>query len=281
MILQREIVEKSRAWGVPPDTVDKDYVLGQFLSAFMQKFSPDLIFKGGTCLRKCYIEGYRFSEDLDFTSHDNEFVIDAASLSEICQAASNHSGIIFQEETIGFLMHRDIPKGFQVKIAYWGANHSRNTQPTPTERWHTKIKLEISTDELMVTPIEKRTISHPYSDQLISNDPIPCYSIDEVVAEKLRSLKQRSYTAPRDFYDLFHLTTGYTATDWKRMKEILKPKMEHKNISYQSGADLVGEKDIEAALRAWDASIAHQVSAVVPEKTVLISTVVQRIQENL
>jgi predicted nucleotidyltransferase component of viral defense system len=25
------------------------------------------VFKGGTCLKKCYIETYRFSEDLDFT----------------------------------------------------------------------------------------------------------------------------------------------------------------------------------------------------------------------
>ena len=28
------------------------------------------IFKGGTCLRKCYYETYRFSEDLDFTVVD-------------------------------------------------------------------------------------------------------------------------------------------------------------------------------------------------------------------
>ncbi|MEZ4424280.1 MAG: nucleotidyl transferase AbiEii/AbiGii toxin family protein [Gemmatimonadota bacterium] len=27
-----------------------------------------LIFNGGTCLRKCYIADYRFSEDLDFTA---------------------------------------------------------------------------------------------------------------------------------------------------------------------------------------------------------------------
>ena len=26
-----------------------------------------LAFKGGTCLKKCYFETYRFSEDLDFT----------------------------------------------------------------------------------------------------------------------------------------------------------------------------------------------------------------------
>ena len=29
--------------------------------------SKSWVFKGGTCLKKCYIETYRFSEDLDFT----------------------------------------------------------------------------------------------------------------------------------------------------------------------------------------------------------------------
>ncbi len=28
------------------------------------------VFKGGTCLKKCYFETYRFSEDLDFTLTD-------------------------------------------------------------------------------------------------------------------------------------------------------------------------------------------------------------------
>jgi predicted nucleotidyltransferase component of viral defense system len=32
--------------------------------------SASWIFKGGTCLRKCYYETYRFSEDLDFTVVD-------------------------------------------------------------------------------------------------------------------------------------------------------------------------------------------------------------------
>jgi predicted nucleotidyltransferase component of viral defense system len=35
-----------------------------------------LVFKGGTCLRKCYFHDYRFSEDLDFTSVNPAFVMD-------------------------------------------------------------------------------------------------------------------------------------------------------------------------------------------------------------
>ena len=75
MILRKEISEKSELWGVPPDTVDKDWVLGHFLSAFYQvnEHLDKLIFKGGTCLRKCRFPDYRFSEDLDFTSIDQDY----------------------------------------------------------------------------------------------------------------------------------------------------------------------------------------------------------------
>ncbi|WP_108424570.1 nucleotidyl transferase AbiEii/AbiGii toxin family protein [Flagellimonas amoyensis] len=76
MILQKEIILRSEEWKVPPDTEDKDYVLGHFLSVFFEAYKDHLVFKGGTCLRKCYIDNYCFSEDLDFTARDKAFVLE-------------------------------------------------------------------------------------------------------------------------------------------------------------------------------------------------------------
>ena len=81
MILQKEIVQKAQEWKVPPNTVDKDYVLGHFLSVVVAHYKDELVFKGGTCLRKCYIGNYRFSEDLDFTALNKNFVLDLKSAS--------------------------------------------------------------------------------------------------------------------------------------------------------------------------------------------------------
>jgi predicted nucleotidyltransferase component of viral defense system len=52
--------------------IEKDYVLGWVLAAIAAEpaLADTWIFKGGTCLRKCYYETYRFSEDLDFTVVD-------------------------------------------------------------------------------------------------------------------------------------------------------------------------------------------------------------------
>jgi predicted nucleotidyltransferase component of viral defense system len=70
MITAKEINSFSEKLGVPTATIDKDWVLGHLLSGIFNNayFQEHLIFKGGTCLKKCYFENYRFSEDLDFTS---------------------------------------------------------------------------------------------------------------------------------------------------------------------------------------------------------------------
>ena len=75
MIDRFEIMELSREVGLRPDAVEKDYVLGWVLVAIFNhpKLQDDWIFKGGTCLKKCYFETYRFSEDLDFTLRNSQY----------------------------------------------------------------------------------------------------------------------------------------------------------------------------------------------------------------
>ncbi|WP_149524273.1 nucleotidyl transferase AbiEii/AbiGii toxin family protein [Sphingobacterium hotanense] len=85
MILKKEIEKKALEHEVSRNTIDKDWVLGHFVDAI---FSIDscreaLIFKGETCLRKCYIADYRFSEDLDFTSINPDFQLDIDLLQQI------------------------------------------------------------------------------------------------------------------------------------------------------------------------------------------------------
>src|ERR1035437_664233 len=72
MIPRSEILDQATQTNLTPNVVEKDYVLGWLLAGINQH--PDLneawVFKGGTCLKKCYFETYRFSEDLDFTLRD-------------------------------------------------------------------------------------------------------------------------------------------------------------------------------------------------------------------
>lgn len=53
---------------VPLGTIEKDYVLGLLLGIISRfPYSDQLIFKGGTCIKKIYFPEARFSVDLDFS----------------------------------------------------------------------------------------------------------------------------------------------------------------------------------------------------------------------
>lgn len=83
MIDRREILDAASTLGLRPLVVEKDYVIGWVLAGIYHHAAliESWIFKGGTCLKKCYFETYRFSEDRDFTltesSHINrDFLVD-------------------------------------------------------------------------------------------------------------------------------------------------------------------------------------------------------------
>ncbi len=281
MILQKEITEHARAWQVPPDTVDKDYVLGHVLSGIAAHYEDSLIFKGGTCLRKCYFPDYRFSEDLDFTASP-EFAWTPQELEQALATITDATGIRFHIGPIKTLQHQQQVKGYQVSIAYWGANHSRHQAPPPPERWHTRIKLEVSTAELLLDTPAHRDLYHPYSDDLAGDHSLSCYTLYEVMAEKIRALRQRSYTAPRDFYDLHHLFGSHKNLDWDRLSQMVRDKMAHKDLAFAKAEDLTQHIQITHVTTAWDHSLSHQVppdKSHTPEE--IIKNVINQINQNL
>jgi len=72
VIPQRELAALRAEWTLDQGVIERDYILGWLLAgiATHDSLNRTWIFKGGTCLRKCYYETFRFSEDLDFTIVD-------------------------------------------------------------------------------------------------------------------------------------------------------------------------------------------------------------------
>src|SRR5438876_4927741 len=98
MIDRREILEAASSFSLLPNVVEKDYVLGWILAGINanEELAEGWVFKGGTCLKKCFFETYRFSEDLDFTVTDasqlnRDFLIDR--FTQIAQWVYNETGI--------------------------------------------------------------------------------------------------------------------------------------------------------------------------------------------
>lgn len=68
MISLDEFKREAAGTGVDVAVIEKDYVLSWILKGiFESSLAANLVFKGGTALRKVYFKDYRFSEDLDFT----------------------------------------------------------------------------------------------------------------------------------------------------------------------------------------------------------------------
>ena len=82
--------------------MEKDYVIGWMLWAIGSHpvLGSTWAFKGGTCLKRCYMETYRFSEDLDFTILPGGPFIEAELqpiLAEVLDRAVQASGIDFTQ----------------------------------------------------------------------------------------------------------------------------------------------------------------------------------------
>ena len=200
MILQKEIANISEQLGVSKSVIDKDWMLGHFIAAIFNEpeLKDTLIFKGGTCLKKCWFEDYRFSEDLDFTSKSPEFELTQNHLKFITKHIEDNTGVITHIVSLRPLQFQNKLTGYEAIIKFWGADHPKNVMPPLPDRWQTKIKIEIILYEEMIFEVTERPVSHPYSDKLALENAIPCYKIEEILSEKIRALIQRSYTATRD-----------------------------------------------------------------------------------
>jgi len=252
---KREIEDISLEKHVSNATIDKDWVLGHLLNAFYATGNnkENFVFKGGTCLKKCYFENYRFSEDLDFTLLDKDFPVDVNFINRITKRASENSNIKFSLVEIKEQTHNNVHQGYEVKIKFWGADHKPNSPIPRPSRWQTFIKLDISfTEQIFETP-NSCEILHHYSDSHLINEIIPVYSILEIMAEKLRALIQRN--RPRDIYDIWYIMNSSKSPNKKAIKELLQLKAKSKNIEIISVDQFVNNQKMQKNKRAWENSL--------------------------
>ncbi len=262
MIRKKEIEQLAEQHNVARSTIDKDWVLGHFIDAIfsVKECRESLVFKGGTCLRKCYFPDYRFSEDLDFTSTNPDFVLDAKLLAKITALVTERTGIPLHIQEVSPLMHKDALMGYAAIIKFWGADHQANQAPPPPARWATSVKIEITLHEVILFKQEDRPASHPYSDKLSeAANSIPCYALNEVITEKLRALIQRSYTAPRDFYDLWYLNNHIEDIDWPGIVAAFHEKMAFKGLEFTGVEQMINEENDKSLRLAWKNSLGHQI----------------------
>lgn len=267
MIGKQDILERAAEWQLRPEVVEKDYVLGWLLAgiASHSETARQWIFKGGTALKKCYFETYRFSEDLDFSLLPEAAYSETELkrvLLEVARRTSEISGIVFQEETVAARPRTDRQgrTTFEGKLAYQG--------PLAVPSWP-RVLLDLTRHEPVLDQITQRAVFHPYPDTLPDGTLVATYSVEELFAEKTRALLER--TRPRDLYDVAYISQNlYTVINLDHTRELFHGKCSSKGIQPPSTSGLVELVRNSEEMRAeWVNMLAHQVPQLPPVEVML------------
>lgn len=187
MIGKGLITRRANDEQLPAQTIERDYVLAQLCADIGRIGEARLVFKGGTLLRLCYFEDYRYSADLDFSAVEG-LASDAAR--EIVAAAAEVCRTRLEMPVL--------------ELADGDGGARWVTYVGPLEAKPRKLKLDISDDEL-VKSRERVAVKHRWPD-LPPDAAIEGYTLGEVSAEKVRCIAERLQC--RDLYDIHELLDG-------------------------------------------------------------------------
>lgn len=268
MIRSQDIRERASEWQLRVNVVEKDYILGWLLAAIAThpETSQQWVFKGGTCLKKCFFETYRFSEDLDFSllpgakySAPELQVI----LQEVADQASELSGVTFASQTITIRERRNRQgqATFEASIEYRGPM---------ADPGGPRVRFDLTRQEPVLDGVAHRSVFHAYPDAFPANLLVATYSIDELFAEKLRALTER--TRPRDLYDVvFMLENRVDALNLERSRELFRGKCAVKQLAIPTTDQLLAVVRGADELRSeWSNMLAHQLPELPPLDAILL-----------
>jgi predicted nucleotidyltransferase component of viral defense system len=245
MIQPGAIKKKANAIGVRDQQIEKDYILSWILLGISKhkQLSNAIVFKGGTVLKKVYFENYRFSEDLDFTlvntELNNEQIINYFSeMFDFVRVEANIILTLLEKQ-----VHQDGSLNFH--IGYIGPLGGQGTNK--------KVKVDISYNELLVYKPVLMDVFISYTD--IESYQILCYTLEEVLLEKMRSVIQRMQA--RDFYDIWYLLAMHGMGKHFNIADF-EMKCKHKKIVHTHFAIKISERLPQYKAR-WTGSLSEQI----------------------
>jgi len=195
MIKPGEIDKIAIEKGVRAKQIEKDYIVSWALWGIARNefLNDNLVFKGGTCLKKMYFEDYRYSEDMDFTLRD-----DNISDEEILENFRNVFDQIYDESRIRIAIVQETIDNHKAS-----GSLKFNTSYVATGG-SDAIKVDVTRGETIEFEVDHRPVLNNYSDLREEDDTlIHCYSLKEILIEKITALMGR--TIPRDLYDFDYL----------------------------------------------------------------------------
>jgi predicted nucleotidyltransferase component of viral defense system len=245
----------ARAKSVRLEILEKDYALSYLLVALAETpgLGDQIGLKGGTALRKLYYPGYRFSEDLDYsTVHLGPLAEGAQTMGLAIQHMADllldngPFAVQFEPLTLR-LPHPGQQIAYLVRVQF-----PYHRQPL------CRLKVEITTDEPILLPLEYRPVLHEFDEPLAAK--VSVYDLKEIVAEKLRALLQaqeklveRGWGASRvcrDYYDLWCVLQREGQMNGQ-IPDLLIQKCAIRHVEFETWEDFVSKDLLNVVHTEW------------------------------
>jgi predicted nucleotidyltransferase component of viral defense system len=221
--------EVSRALEVErKDLIEKDFILHRLLFDLSKDefFHKNFLFKGGTCLIKCYLGYFRFSEDVDFTWKEQS-VFAGMSQKEIRRYLSgvkDDIGNTFEKIASRRALDFRCDKGDRNYVELGGGNKTATFKI-----WYSSdilnrrafIKVQINFVEVLKFPAVKNTLRSllkknkeievlfPDYKEYSEKIAFDTYDVREIFCEKVRAILTRRGVKGRDFVDVYLISKEF------------------------------------------------------------------------
>jgi len=225
------------------DLLEKDIILQKILLDLSKDefFSNNLAFKGGTCLIKCYLGYYRFSEDIDFTWIDQSIFKDKSQketrkiISDLKDKIGELLVDIARKRDLDFILD----KNNKDYIEFGGGNKFVTFKiwfDSVVLEHRSFIKIQINFVEDVIFDVSKKVVNCLLSDkedkelEILFEDDYKdyityisywTYDVKEILCEKVRAILTRRGIKARDFVDVFFMTKHYRISVKDVKKEIV------------------------------------------------------------
>lgn len=237
MITKEELMNYAKLLNLNLGQAEKDYFQNILLFILYQEYGNELVFKGGTALKKCYGLG-RFSEDLDFTCSKR---IDIKKL----EYGLNRFRIDFE------IKKNEFENGLKVILKLKGPLYIGIRTSL------CKFIIDLSFRENILLSPNVKTIGR-FLEEIPSFDVFVMQE-KEILAEKVRAILSR--TKARDVYDLWFLLTKGVDLD----KALIEKKLLYYNQEWNKNEF---KKRVNLNEKTWEIDLSPLISSLPEFKTV-------------
>ncbi len=219
-----------------PSLVEKDVLIHRILREISTAFGDAYLFKGGSCLVKCYFGYYRFSVDLDFTWREQEawrglgkkmlrrkLVAEAENFASALEDVARKMELDFRAE-LRNTNYIEFGSGSRMAtFKLWKGSEMIKVQVNFVEQLlfpHRELVARTLVDRAEIGKDDKL-----YFEEFLkfySPLKVSAYSLEEILCEKIRAILTRQAMKLRDFYDVFMIEKAGIRAEELRSEILMK-----------------------------------------------------------